>query len=282
MRGILRGNNKGFSLVELLVVMALTFVASIMIYKSYQTFSTTTSTQEEYMELNQNLRIGLDTMIRELRMAGYRDADPKRRPPGGVGFVMATADTVQFTMDYTGGGDDGFDNDKDGSVDEADEAPDSDGVDNDGDGIIDNEFPYSDGRIGATLSNPLPGNGEDVTYALSTVADANGSFRLTRTDNTSAAGAQTLIENVDALNFVYYDNTGTVIATPVQASRLDDIREVEVTVVVRSSNMDPDVNDTTAYANSQGDNIYQATGSDRRYRRRLLAARVKCRNMGLR
>ena len=276
MRGIFRCNSNGFSLVELLVVMALTFVASTLIYKSYQTFSTATSTQEEYLELNQNLRVGLDTMIRELRMAGYRDADPKRRPASGLGFVLATPNTVQFTMDYTGGGDDGFDNDKDGQVDEADEseARTSDGVDNDGDGVVDNEFPFSDGKIGATLSDPAPNNGEDVTYAL-----VNGN--LQRTDNTGADGPQTLVENVDALNFLYYAVPGTPLGFPLSAADLDSIREVEVTMVVRSSNMDPDINDTTTYTNSNGDTIYQPAGNATKYRRRLLAARIKCRNMGL-
>jgi len=275
MKDIFRNQN-AFTLVELMVVLVLTFVATIMIYKSYQTFFLTTETQEQVMELNQNLRIGLDTMVRELRMAGYRDADPKRRPPAeSLGFQMATANTVRFTLDYTGGGDDGFDNDKDGQVDEADEAD-------------SRTFPYSDGKIGATMNDPAPNNGEDVTYALSAAADANGSFRLQRTDNTGAGVGQTLIENVDGLNFVYYDEKGDTIDTPVSAADRPKIRSVEITMVVRSSDMDPEITDTNVYRNSLSPTdplawSYQAptTNNQQRYRRRLLTARVRCRNLGL-
>ncbi len=270
MKDIFRKRN-AFTLVELMVVLVLTFVATMMIYKSYQTFSLTTETQEQYLELNQNLRIGLDAMVRDLRMAGYRDADPRRRPPAAsLGFQMATANTVRFTLDYTGGGDDGFDNDRDGQVDEADEAD-------------SRTFPYSDGRIGATMSDPAPNNGEDVTYAISAAADANGSFRLQRTDNTGVGVAQTLIENVDALNFVYYDGNGNTIATPVPVANRPNIRSVEISMVVRSSDMDPEVTDSTSYKNSQAIEVYKAptANNQQRYRRRLLTARVRCRNLGL-
>ena len=271
MRNISENRQGGFSLVELMVALVLTFVVSMLIYKAFVTTSVSTEQQDKVLELNQNIRIGLNRIVNDLKMAGY--IDPDNPPaPGTFGILTAGADTVTFAMDFTGGEDDGIDNDEDGNIDGADnDAGLNDGVDNDGDGMVDemdegDETLYSDGRVGATLNDPNPCNGEHITYSL--VGD-----ELMRDDLTCGAGNQAIVNNVDALDFVFLDEDDNVTAT------LADIRAVEVSLVVRTRSEDYEYVNGNSYTNMQGTEIYKA--NDDNFRRLLLTARVECRNIGI-
>jgi type IV pilus assembly protein PilW len=61
----------GFSLVEILVVMAMMGLVTMAVYSLYQTTQRTATTQDNVVELQQNLRIALDRMERDIRMAGF-------------------------------------------------------------------------------------------------------------------------------------------------------------------------------------------------------------------
>jgi prepilin-type N-terminal cleavage/methylation domain-containing protein len=65
------GRQGGFSLVEILVVMAIMGVVTMAVYSLYQTNQKTATTQDNVVELQQNLRIALDRMERDIRMAGF-------------------------------------------------------------------------------------------------------------------------------------------------------------------------------------------------------------------
>jgi len=62
---------KGFTLVELLIVMAITGVVVMAIYSLHRTSLRSATTQDEVVELQQNLRIALDQMARDVRLAGF-------------------------------------------------------------------------------------------------------------------------------------------------------------------------------------------------------------------
>lgn len=64
-------NNRGFSLVELLIVCAMMGLVMAAIFTLYQTHQRTAYTQEEVVEVQQNLRIAMDSIARDLRMAGF-------------------------------------------------------------------------------------------------------------------------------------------------------------------------------------------------------------------
>ena len=64
-------NGKGFSLVELLIVMAMMGIVTMAIYSLYEGTQRTASTQDEVVEVQQNLRIALDQIARDVRMAGF-------------------------------------------------------------------------------------------------------------------------------------------------------------------------------------------------------------------
>jgi type IV pilus assembly protein PilW len=216
---------EGFTVVELLVSIALSGVIMASIYSSFSSQQKAYTAQEQIAAMQQNLRAALYIMEREIRMAGYD-------PVGGSGASIVTADatSIRIRRDLT---------------------------DNAGTG----------GPDGDTADV-----GEDVTYALYD-ADGDGDLDLGRTD-AAGGGTQPMAENIDALNFVYLDENGTVTATPAQ------VRSVQITVVARAGAPDTGYVNHEVYTNQQGQTVFTPPPSDH-FRRRMLTTEVKCRNLGL-
>ncbi len=96
---ILRRNKSGFTMVELLVVLAVSSILLSLMYQVYRSQLKTHTTQQELVDMQQNMRAALYLMEREIRMAGYG-------PNGGVADPAITAaqiDNIAFAMDITGG-----------------------------------------------------------------------------------------------------------------------------------------------------------------------------------
>lgn len=84
-------HRNGFTLVELMVAMALAFIATIGMYRAYVSLAASCDVQEQLMEQQQNLRIAMQKMVRDIRLAGYT------REAGG-GFVTMEPDEIAFTV----------------------------------------------------------------------------------------------------------------------------------------------------------------------------------------
>lgn len=84
----------GFTLVELVVTLLISFVITGAAYSAYVVQQKNYIIQEEVAVVQQNIRAGLDLMTREIRMAGY---DPSFS--GNYSITTATADTFSFTSD---------------------------------------------------------------------------------------------------------------------------------------------------------------------------------------
>lgn len=203
---IIKKKEKGFTLVELMVVLVLTAIAAVGMYHSYQSFSISAEVEEQKTELNQNIRIALNRMVRDFRMAGY---DPLGT--ANAGFSSIATQNVTFSMD--------------------------------------------DNHTG------VPGTVVAVTYqydAANKELDRNGI---------------SVVQNVSALEFRYFGIDGVT-----ETGVLDDIRSVQISLVVETTNEDFTYTDTRAYTNAQGTVL--AAQNDNRPRK-MLIRRVNCRNMGL-
>src|SRR3972149_10474097 len=91
----LPGRAGGFSLVELMIAMAVGLVVLGAMYSVFTVQNKTFGNQEEIVAMQQNVRAGMDMVTREIMMAGYN-------PTGGTpepGIVTAGADSITFTMD---------------------------------------------------------------------------------------------------------------------------------------------------------------------------------------
>ena len=84
----------GFTLVELMITLAMTGIIVVAIYSAYNVQQRTYYTQDQVIEVQQNLRAALDVMVREIRMAGY---DPSRS--NGFSITTTTANKLIFDMD---------------------------------------------------------------------------------------------------------------------------------------------------------------------------------------
>jgi type IV pilus assembly protein PilW len=92
-------HESGFTLVEIMVALVLSGIVAAGIYKAFSAQREVYVIQDGTVEMQQNLRAGMDLMVKEIRMAGY---DPTGNAKATI--VTATASTIHFTMDRNGNG----------------------------------------------------------------------------------------------------------------------------------------------------------------------------------
>ena len=236
-------NQKGFTLIELMVAMVIASVLMAGIYTFYHNQLKTHVTQREMVDMQQDARAAMYMMTREIRMAGY--------DPQNTGATIRTANVAQMA----------FDSDSDGTAD---------GVINDNT----ERFFYalsndtdSDGLADGTPCNLERGSWDTpagpVSKNMSTVAL-----------NIDALNFVYLDINGNTLND---DGDGNV------TTSLPEIRSVQITLVARSGDRVPALMrkraDRSTYTNQQGRVILPAPNDN--FRRIRLTAAVKVRNLGL-
>ena len=166
-------HENGFSLIELLMAVAIAGVVVGGIYSVYLTQQKSYLAQQEIVALQQSLRAAMQLMERDIRMAGYTPYEES-----SAGIQTANTNAIRFTLDIH----DGVDNDSDGRTDEFDE------IGNGDDDTAD--------------------IGEDITYFRAD-PDGDGVFDLYRRDAFLGVD-QILAYHVDALDLVYLDKAGSV------------------------------------------------------------------------
>lgn len=107
-------NSKGFTLVELLIGMAVTVIIAAAAISSFTGQQEDQLSQQQIVEMQQNIRGGLYIMTLDIRMAGY---DPYARYNCGITNAGDGSAGNPLTLTYVAD-DDGDDNDNDGVVDE--------------------------------------------------------------------------------------------------------------------------------------------------------------------
>jgi len=99
----------GFTLIEVMIVIAITSIVFGTIYRSFDIFNRSCTTENVKAGVQQKTRIGIDLMARDIRLAGL---DPLGS--ASAGFISGATNTssIQFTADhnYDGDLDDPFEN----------------------------------------------------------------------------------------------------------------------------------------------------------------------------
>lgn len=94
-----RLNNRGFTLAELLVGLFISGVVMTTILSAYYSQKKSYAVQDQLAAMVQNLRAAMDSMAREIRIAGY---DPTGLANAGI--VVADTTSITVTEDLDGDG----------------------------------------------------------------------------------------------------------------------------------------------------------------------------------
>ena len=130
--------NQGFTLIEIVVAMAVTFIVAAAIFATYRAYQMSHITQKELVSMNQNIRSAAYFITRDLRMAGF---DPTTG--AGATILVANEGSFQFQADL----------DRDGTIQNNEIFRYALTNDNNGDGVADS-LPCHLGRdVGVVPNN---------------------------------------------------------------------------------------------------------------------------------
>ena len=245
----LKLNDKAFTLLELLLALAIFMIVVGAIYSTYLSQQKSYLVQEQVAGIQQNLRAAMFIMSREIRIAGYSS---KVQKESGLGITAF-------------GDEDGRNNDEyeDTETDEDDEKNlgvqlaymrEPDGIDNDENGTVDDE------------------DDEKVTVWYSLYEKDNGVISIGRELNGGNIAA--IADNIDQLHLTFRDSNNNTTSTP------GNVESILITIVGRSDREDLDYTHQIPY-DMDGDGTDDYTPPADHYRRRMLSTVVKCRNLGL-
>ena len=232
---------KGFTLVELLIAMAISGVIMAGVYAAFKSQQDSYLAQEQVAEMQQNIRAGLYIMVTDLRMAGY---DPTST--AGSGITVAKSGQISFTLDENG----------DGDTSDTNEA-----------------FDYGFTPATSNSNYDVARNGiPDVDSNGDGVPDAMPLGRQI----SSAGGYKDVAENIQAIEFYYLDNQQNVTAVPADISSV----QISILARARRPDINyTDTKTYPTVGTTPGGATWGPFNDN--FRRRFQTMTVKCRNMGL-
>ncbi|MFQ5881716.1 MAG: PilW family protein [Candidatus Methylomirabilales bacterium] len=196
-----QGRQRGFTLLEILVSSAIFGIVLGAIYIMYVTNQTTFARGENKIELQQNARVAMERMAREIRMAGYDPSGAIPAQPVGqqTAIQVADANTITFIADVDGD-----------NSNPADTVPDSDQV----------TFQLQGTQVIRDISSwlggpwtPDPPTSSELADGVRPAADPAG----------------------PGLTFMYFDGSDTPIITPVPAASLGNIRRITLVLTTQAT-----------------------------------------------
>ncbi len=183
-------NNKGFTLMEVMIATAIFGIIIVLIMNAFRQQDSQNVSQNQVTEIQQNVRAGFHMIISEIRMAGF---DPDGSYGTGITAAGTGAAGSPLTFTYIAR---------------------NDCVDNDGDS--------ADPTNCSDVNVDEEGEIKTVTINLfSSSIDGGGSIDEVQID----AAGQPIAENISTLLFTYFDSNGTQIfpsasATPAELATI--------------------------------------------------------------
>lgn len=192
----------GFSLVELIIAMALGITLLGAIYSLFTTQNKVLATQNQLVNVQQNARTAMEMMVRDMRLAGSNPTLSLPRCAGTlpaslintacVGILNAANDVIQFNMDKSSTSGSSF---PDGETD---------------------------------------GPNETITYGLYACTVGGVSVNcLGRKTRATDSNYRLVADNIQSLSFSYQDSENG------SAANIGSIRKITVTLVARIEKYDP-------------------------------------------
>jgi prepilin-type N-terminal cleavage/methylation domain-containing protein len=271
--------SKGLTLTEVLVALVVSAILIAALYRTFIGQQKTYTVQEQVVDMQQNARLAINRMMKEMRMAGFgnvgmilpsatfgsktlSNAINANNPGAGV-TVITVGESTTLAVEPTA----------------SNQIQVTSLTDSQGNALFDTgnrKYVSVDGLESFQITNVDTGNkiltlNGNLTqgpkqnapvFALRAVSYQvdGGTFTLRRDENLGA-GEETLIDNITGLQLQYLDESGNVIADPV--ANAANIRVIRVAVTARTSVSDPD---------------YKSDGG---YRMRTITSNINVRNMGL-
>ncbi|MDX2481082.1 MAG: prepilin-type N-terminal cleavage/methylation domain-containing protein [Desulfuromusa sp.] len=100
MKSTLGMKNSGFTLIEVLVAMAISGVVMAGVFAAFKSQQDSYSAQDQVVEMQQNIRAAAELLAQDIRTAGY-----DRTRSAGAGVVTAIVGLLGFTQDLNANGD---------------------------------------------------------------------------------------------------------------------------------------------------------------------------------
>lgn len=284
-------NRKGVTLIELMIALVISATIVAAVYRIFLTQQNTYTVQDDVVDMQQNVRVGVNEMMREIRMAGFGNIqsrlpvtingtaynnviNPDTPTAGALTFVAGLGGAATLT---------GFNPPNQITVSSLVSSSGSvlfDTGDRKYISIAGSECFAITAIAGKTLTlsqnvntafktNPNePDPTKNVTAPVSVYAiraityvvlpNASGAPVLRRNENLGG-GNVSLADDIENVAFQYFDANGNPTATPA------DVRTVRVAVTARTKSEDPNLK----------------AGAADGYRRRQVASNILLRNMGL-
>ncbi|MFH0926702.1 MAG: PilW family protein [bacterium] len=233
---------QGFTLIELMIGLALALIAGYAVYSAFIFQYRSYVTQEQVVEMNQNLRGAMFEIAHDVRMGGYMENSGGQYSIDDSGDV-STVSTVSIGNNSGVKGSDSL------TIYYLDESTD-----------IVQKVTY---EIRANNELRVVTDSDDDTDSSDFVSN-NSSEEL-------------LAEDIENMQCVYFFEDGT--SGALGAYGFNEIRAIRITLVARTHRPDPTWTDSNTY--TWEDLSYTPSGEDAKYRRRVFTREIKIRNFGL-
>lgn len=255
----------GVTLIELLIALVLSSILTAALYRAFIGQQKTYTVQDQVADMQQNVRIALGQITKEIRMAGYGgdllsvfgdvNGFSDIITPASNAITIILADQAGVLKENTAKG--------------THQLKVTNAAIFNGDkkkylclNGLNNYLVQGVTTDTITLTAPL-GEGHPINEpvylvkAISYYLGVSGGKAVLRRNENTGGGGQPLAENIESLEFTYFDTNGNATLNP------PDIRMVKVAVTAKTNMSDPELK-----------------GGDG-YRRRTLSSSIKVRNMGL-